>query len=41
VDFFESFSLIVKPITIRLVLSIVVLRGWMLRQVDVNNASFS
>ncbi|KAG8491470.1 hypothetical protein CXB51_014668 [Gossypium anomalum] len=37
-DFKETFSLVVKPATIRVIWSIAVSRGWSLRQVDVNNA---
>ena len=38
VDYNETFSPVVKPATIRTVLSIVVMHGWELRQMDVNNA---
>ncbi|CAH9063142.1 unnamed protein product [Cuscuta epithymum] len=38
VDFTETFSLVVKPTTVRLVLSIVVSLGWCIRQLDVKNA---
>ncbi|KAG8489820.1 hypothetical protein CXB51_017861 [Gossypium anomalum] len=37
-DFKETFSPVIKPPTIRLILSIAVTKGWSLRQVDVNNA---
>ena len=37
-DFLETFSLVVKPTTIRLMLSIVVTQGWSIRHLDVNNA---
>lgn len=36
-DYEDTFSLVVKPATIRLVLSLAVSRGWTLRQLNVQN----
>lgn len=37
-DFNETFSSVVKPTTIRLVLTITISNGWYMCQLDVNNA---
>lgn len=38
VDCFDTFSPVIKPTTIRLVISIALTKGWPLRQLDINNA---
>ena len=38
IDYEDTFSPVVKHYTIRIILSLVVSRGWNLRQLDVQNA---
>lgn len=38
IDYGDTFSPVVKPVTVQLVLSIALPRGWNLRQIDVQNA---
>jgi hypothetical protein len=38
IDYMETFSPVVKPTTVRLVLSLAVFRGWDIRQIDISNA---
>ena len=38
IDFHETFSLVINPITIRIVLSLALNRKWEIHQLDVNNA---
>ena len=36
-DFHDTFSLVIKPTTIRVVLSLIISRDWPMRQLDFNN----
>ena len=38
IDFTETYSPVIKPVTVRLILTFAVTNGWPLRQLDVNNA---
>ncbi|XP_019183643.1 PREDICTED: uncharacterized protein LOC109178464 [Ipomoea nil] len=37
-DYYETFSSVVKPVTIRIIFTIALKQGWLLRQLDINNA---
>ena len=37
-DYFETFSLVTKSVSVRIVLSLAVVKGWVLHQMDINNA---
>jgi len=38
VNFLETFSPVIKPTTIRIMLTIAVSKGWVIQQLDINNA---
>ena len=37
-DYTETFSPVIKPVTIRVILTLALTYGWELKQIDVNNA---
>lgn len=37
-DYFETFSLVIKPVTVRIILSIALSHRWPIRHLDINNA---
>jgi histone deacetylase 1/2 len=37
IDYFETFSLVIKQATVRLVFSIVISRDWKIHQLDIHN----
>lgn len=41
VNYFETFSPVVKSATVRVVISLAVMNQWQIRQIDVNNAFFN
>lgn len=36
-DYFETFSLVVKPTTIRIILTLAISQKWIIKQLDVQN----
>lgn len=38
IDYFYTFSPVIKPVTLRIVFSLAVTRGWSIQQVDINSA---
>lgn len=38
IDYFSTFSPVVKPLTLRIMFSLAVTRKWVVQQVDINNA---
>ena len=40
VDYFETFSLVVKMVFVKVLLTVATIQGWFLSQFDVNNAFF-
>lgn len=39
-DYFETFSPMIKTATIRVIINLLVLNGWDIKQIDVNNVFF-
>lgn len=40
-DFHETFSPVIKPVTIRIILTLALSYGWPIQQIDINNAFFN
>jgi hypothetical protein len=38
IDYLETYSHVVKPAAVRIILSLAVSQGWSLRQIDIQNA---
>jgi hypothetical protein len=38
IDYLETYSHVVKPAVVRIILSLAVSQGWSLRQIDIQNA---
>lgn len=38
IDYLETYSLVVHPITIKLVISLDIIQGWNIKQLDIENA---
>lgn len=40
-DFYETFSPVIKPSTIRIILTLAISNNWEIKQLDINNAFLS